>query len=80
MNRRLEFHHIKQWHVYKTHDETEMVAVCPVCHDAIHHGEIKIDDETVHRWKAIKGYPTTSHVLTIEPGKHPLLFIGGGPV
>src|SRR5437870_10166428 len=52
--RRVHFHHIREWHVYETHDGVHMVAVCPTCHDAITHGEIEITDETIYRWKGIK--------------------------
>ncbi|MBK5517962.1 HNH endonuclease [Pseudomonas sp. TH10] len=52
-NSRLEIHHIKQWAVYKTHDDKHMIAVCPACHDACHFGKMKITDEQLYQWKGI---------------------------
>ena len=52
-NIRLEIHHIKEWAVYKSHDSENMIAVCPACHDACHHGELIISDETLYEWKKI---------------------------
>lgn len=46
-------HHIRQWSVYRTHDAKHMIAVCPTCHDQIHHGDLSITDETVYRWKEL---------------------------
>jgi hypothetical protein len=39
-NVRAHIHHIREWAVYKTHDDQHMIAVCPACHDAIHHGAL----------------------------------------
>jgi hypothetical protein len=65
---RTHIHHIAQWAVYETHDGDDTIAVCPTCHDAIHHGELPIDDETVRRWKAISrtGAVKRAH-LYVEP-------------
>jgi hypothetical protein len=65
---RTHIHHIAEWAVYETHDGDDMVAVCPTCHDAIHHGKLPIDDETVRRWKAIprSGAVQRAH-LYVEP-------------
>jgi len=71
-------HHIDHWAVYETHDLLTMIAVCPACHDAIHHGELPIDDATVYEWKAIRrdsGERFRDH-LYVEPGTEPILEIG----
>ena len=67
-NWRVHIHHIKHWAVYKTHSATDMIAVCPSCHDAAHHGRLKISDELLYEWKAIvrAGTPDTAH-LYVEP-------------
>lgn len=48
---RTHIHHIREWYVYRTHDAKHMIAVCPTCHDQIHHGDLSITDETIYRWK-----------------------------
>lgn len=53
-NYRTHIYHIKEWSVYKTHDSEHMIAVCLSCHDGIHYRKLKIDDETIYRWKSIK--------------------------
>jgi hypothetical protein len=30
-----------------------MIAICPSCHDEVHHGRLKISDETLYQWKEI---------------------------
>jgi hypothetical protein len=50
---RTHIHHIKHWAIYSTHDDKHMIAVCPNCHDAIHHGKISLKDETIYKWKQI---------------------------
>jgi len=42
-----------EWAVYKAHDAEHMIAVCPSCHDEIHHGSLSLSDETLYRWKQI---------------------------
>lgn len=54
---RTHIHHIKHWSIYSTHDGKHMIAVCPNCHDAIHHGKLSLKDETIYKWKQID-YPT----------------------
>ena len=75
-NYRVHIHHIRQWAVYQTHDEKYMIAVCPSCHDAIHNGSLRIDDETLLRWKQIKRINTEQDHLYIEPGLPPKLILG----
>ncbi|MEW8522478.1 MAG: HNH endonuclease [Candidatus Thiodiazotropha endolucinida] len=68
----VEIHHIREWHVYKTHDERHMISVCAACHDAIQRGELDITDETLYSWKQISRnvkYIYTN--LYVEPGPHP---------
>ena len=76
-NTRTHLHHIKEWAVYETHDAKDMIAVCPSCHDAIHHGQLAISDETLYQWK--KGHGTdrsrTGH-LYVEPGGERKLLLG----
>lgn len=76
-NWRTEVHHIREWHVYKTHDQRQMVAVCPTCHDLIHNGLLKISDEVIYQWKAIRRpeEPVNTH-LYVEPGGPPALLVG----
>ena len=66
-NWRVHLHHIRQWSVYKSHDGKHMIAICPSCHDSVHHAGI--DDETLYRWKRISRPATTEIVdhLYVEP-------------
>jgi hypothetical protein len=54
-----------------------MIAVCPTCHDAIHHGDIPITDETLCDWKSI---PRASDLIRnhiyVEPGPRPRILVG----
>ncbi len=54
-----------------------MIAVCPNCHDSIHHGQISITDEILYEWKKIKRPSTDirSH-LYIEPSQETFLILG----
>jgi hypothetical protein len=76
-NWRVHIHHIKHWHIYKAHDSGEMIAVCPSCHDAVHHGTLPISDETLHIWKGMKrdGPPAVAH-LYVEPAQQCRLRLG----
>jgi hypothetical protein len=76
-NYRTHLHHIQEWAVYQTHDGAHMIAICPSCHDAVHHGPLVIDDDTVYRWKGIKreAEPRRDHVY-VEPGGPPRLLLG----
>lgn len=53
-----------------------MVAVCPSCHDAIHNGPLKINDDTVRRWKAIEREQVRHDHVYVEPGGSPKLLLG----
>lgn len=73
---RTQLHHIQEWHVYQTHDEQHMIAICPSCHDAVHHGALEITDETLYRWKQIRREPSTRGHVYIEPRKNPTVELG----
>jgi hypothetical protein len=76
-SRRAHLHHIREWAVYETHDEQHMIAVCPNCHDSVHHGELAISDEVLYQWKALgrQGNSVRTH-LYIEPGLHTKILLG----
>jgi hypothetical protein len=65
-NRQTEFHHIKEWHVCHTHDQKEMIAICPICHTSVTLGDLKIDDDTIYEWKRIIRGPFRDDQLFIE--------------
>jgi hypothetical protein len=76
-SRLIEIHHIKEWHVYKTHDEAHMIAVCPSCHDAVTRGKLRIDDETAYRWKKLRRAAANSTHIYLEPGEDlPKIILG----
>jgi hypothetical protein len=76
-NVRTHIHHIREWAVYQTHDEQDMIAVCPTCHDAIHHGRLEIPDETLYAWKSIKRVDrSNAGHLYVEPGGEQKLLLG----
>src|SRR5262249_4117526 len=72
----VEFHHIQQWHVYQTHDQAHMIAICPTCHSHAHYGQLKIDDETIRSWKAIDRPPSTRGHIYVEPGEECRILLG----
>lgn len=73
---RVHIHHIKEWAVYQSHDPRYMIAVCPNCHDAIHHGALEISDEALLRWKEAGKGAKKADVIFVEPGKAPLIKLG----
>jgi HNH endonuclease len=74
--RLLEIHHIREW-LYQTHDEKHMIALCASCHDAVTRGVLRLDDETLYRWKSlVRGPGQSSGHLYVEPGGRPRLLIG----
>lgn len=76
-NIRIAIHHIKEWAIYQTHDEKHMIAVCQSCHDAIHNGNLKIDDETLYRWKGLKRNTEVSNThLYVEASNEMKLMCG----
>ena len=76
-NWRVHIHHIKHWAVYKAHESDDMIAVCPSCHDAAHHGTLKISDETLYEWKGIvrPAIPSVVHIY-VEPARELKLLTG----
>lgn len=66
----LQFHHIIEFAQVQHHDPTQMIAVCPTCHTAIHNGTID--------FKALKDYKTNLHARATYPG-HRLLVELPGP-
>ena len=76
-NWRVHIHHIKHWAVYKAHEASHMIAICPTCHDAAHHGRLKITDEALYLWKGIArpSTPATAHIY-VEPATELKLLTG----
>lgn len=76
-NTRLEIHHIKPWAVYKAHDSKHMIAVCPTCHDACHHGDLIISDDILYAWKKTTRPPDKIHSqIYVEPHSISKLLVG----
>ena len=72
-----ELHHIQEWHVYQTHDEAHMAAICPSCHEQVHRGDFRIEDAEVYAWKKIARPPKPAYAhLYVEPGGTPALLVG----
>lgn len=76
-NWRVHIHHIKHWAVYKAHEASHMIAICPSCHDAAHHGALKITDEALYLWKGIARptAPDSAHIY-VEPATELKLLTG----
>jgi len=76
-NWRVHIHHIKHWAVYKAHEAADMIAICPSCHDAAHHGRLKISDELLYAWKGVarKSAPDSVHIY-VEPASTLKLLTG----
>jgi len=76
-NWRVHIHHIKHWAVYKAHDADDMIAICPSCHDAAHHGQLKITDEMLYQWKGVvrPKVPDSIHIY-VEPASELKLLTG----
>lgn len=76
-NWRSHIHHIEHWAVYESNDERILIPVCPSCHDAIHHGSIKIDDEKLYEWKKIERPLQSGRAhIYIEPSQDIKLLTG----
>lgn len=76
-NRLVELHHIREWHIYQTHDADHMIAICAACHDSVDRGSLQISDKSLYRWKGIDrtGSVAAGH-LFVEPGPAPRLLLG----
>lgn len=75
-NARVHLHHIREWAVYETHDGAHMIALCPACHDTVHHGDLRIEDPTLYRWKSIERALSHRDQIFVEPGRAPKLLLG----
>jgi hypothetical protein len=75
-SRRVELHHIKAWSIYGTNDERHLIAICPTCHDAVHHGRLKIDDDTLYAWKSLRRSATQHDYFGVEPGREAFVELG----
>ncbi|MCC5801840.1 HNH endonuclease signature motif containing protein [Rossellomorea vietnamensis] len=76
---RYEFHHIKEWAVYKVHNADDMIAICPTCHSYVHSGRLKISDEKLRDWKKITRKQVASEKtdqIFIEKGKQSSMVVG----
>src|SRR4051794_25788888 len=65
---RVHLHHIQAWAVYQTHDGEHMIALCPTCHDAAHGGTLRLDDDTLYRWKQLHRSGARSGHIYVAPG------------
>ena len=53
-----------------------MIAVCPACHDTVTRGNLRIDDETLYRWKnIIRGELNHDHIY-VERGSPVRMLFG----
>lgn len=76
-NWRVHIHHIKHWAVYQSDDPDILIAVCPTCHDAIHHGSLEFTDELLYLWKEIgRTEKPSSTNIYIEPSENIKLLTG----
>lgn len=49
-----------------------MIALCPSCHDAAHHGQLKTTDEALYRWKGLeRPVAQKSAHIYVEPASKP---------
>lgn len=74
----IEYHHIREWAVVKSHNEHDMIAVCPACHDAAHRGELRISEKTLYEWKGINrslSAPKRGYVY-VEPSNQTKIIMG----
>jgi hypothetical protein len=42
----VQYHHIREWAVWQTHDAEHMIALSAGCHDEVHRGDLSLDDAT----------------------------------
>lgn len=73
-SQRINVHHI-EYKVYSTNDEKTLIAICPTCHDAVHNGELAVEDETLYRWKQLRRPSGRGHIY-VEPGGQLKLLLG----
>ena len=67
--------------MYKVHSAGDMIAVCPSCHDSIHHDQLAIPDEVLYRWKGIArpAVPNSAHIY-VEPAPKQMLKLLTGTI
>ena len=76
-NWRSHIHHMKHWAAYRCHNAPDMIAICPSCHDEVHHGTLKITDEALYRWKGIdRGAPPDTAHIYADPAPELKLLAG----
>ncbi|MFN7055090.1 HNH endonuclease signature motif containing protein [Hyphomonas sp.] len=76
-NWRVHIHHIQHWAVYGAHHAEHMIAVCPSCHDDIHHGILKLTDEDLYEWRGIRRSDARNIAqLFVEPSTEIKLLAG----
>ncbi len=75
-NYRTHLHHIMEWAVWETNDHEHMIAICPTCHDAVHHGPLDITDDTIYSWKSIERKTTNRDLIYVEPSEEHMLALG----
>lgn len=74
---RTHLHHIREWAVYASHDESQMIAVCPACHDAVHNRALAISDDTLIRWRNLRRPASGIRThLYVEPSVPPKVLLG----
>lgn len=78
--RRVEIHHIREWAIWETNDEQHLIALCPTCHDAAHHGSLKLDDAMLYHWKTLPRAKPMRDVFQIETGPQPIFFVADSAV
>jgi hypothetical protein len=73
----LELHHIKEWAVYRSHDKTNMIAICPNCHQTYHRSALGISDQVLYRWKGFERKKRDKvDRLYVEPAERFQLVLG----
>lgn len=74
---RVEYHHIAEWAVVRSHNQKDMIAICPTCHDAAHYGKLKITEKTLYDWKNIlRSKEQFRTNIFIEPGTDSKVMLG----
>ncbi len=77
-SRLLHMHHIKEWHIYRTHDAKHMICLCPTCHAYAHSKVLTITSNLLVQWKKARStreYSATVHADACE-GHNTKLLLG----
>ena len=75
-NTKTEFHHIKEWAIHKSHDQKHMIALCPSCREACHHGKLKIPEDRLYLWKKINHHHDAHGHVSVLPAENPRIVLG----